>query len=213
MEFGNPYDRSLICHRPVCHLPVSAISDIGQSTSVVRALKIIQSREEKKNQNKKHIQNLIDSTALIHQKMQLWSNAYENEYALRLAVSATDYDYRSQEFFLARTDPRVRYTHVVAESDYLEDFSKGWEYTLRHFIERYKEAIQQQPKEEYLRKNKPITSALYPSSSKQGFEEEVKSDQREYYSIKLISYLKCHYCNLDFHDVKERRDHELEWHV
>jgi hypothetical protein len=33
------------------------------------------------------------------------------------------------------------------------------------------------------------------------------------YPIKLISYLKCRYCNLDFHDVKERKEHEIEWHV
>jgi hypothetical protein len=42
---------------------------------------------------------------------------------------------------------------TVAESDYLEDFKEGWEYTLRHFIEEYKEAMQQQPKEEFLSKN------------------------------------------------------------
>ncbi|MGB7954520.1 MAG: hypothetical protein WCF23_11110, partial [Candidatus Nitrosopolaris sp.] len=81
-----------------------------------------------------------------------------------------------------------------------EDFKEGGEYILRHFIKKYKEAIQQRPKEEYLRRNKPITSRIYPSSSKERFEEEeAKSQQRKYYPIKLISYLKCHYCNLGFH--------------
>lgn len=70
---------------------------------------------------------------------------------------------------------------------------------LRHFIEQYKEAVQQHPKEEYLKKNKPI-----PTN---------ETDHPKGYPIKLISYLRCHYCNLDFHDVKERREHELEWHV
>jgi hypothetical protein len=67
--------------------------------------------------------------------MQPWSNPYENEYALRLAIASTDNDYKSQELFLARTNPKARYTHIVAESDCLEDLKEGWEFTLRHFIE------------------------------------------------------------------------------
>lgn len=140
------------------------------------------------------IQDFISNREERHQKIQLWSDLYESEYALRL--TADDY---SEDFFLAKTDPNAKYTHVVAESDYFEDFREGWEYTLRHFIEQYKEAVQQHPKEEYLRKNKPI-----PSND---------IDQPKRYPIKLISYLRCHYCNLDFHDVKERKEHELEWHV
>jgi len=49
-----------------------------------------------------------------------------------LAIAATD---NSEEFFLAKTDPDARYIHIVAESDYLEDFKEGWEYTLRHFMD------------------------------------------------------------------------------
>jgi hypothetical protein len=154
--------------------------------------------------------DMDNSKETRHRKIQLWSNVFESEYALRLAIAAAD---NSEEFFLAKTDPDARYTHIVAESDYLEDFKEGWEYTLRHFIEEYKEAMQQQPKEEYLSKNKPIPSSVYPSSSKRRFEEEANTDQRKHYPIKLISYLKCHYCNLDFHDVNARREHELEWHV
>jgi hypothetical protein len=146
--------------------------------------------------------------------MQLWSNAFENEYALRLVIRAADDDYDKLEgSFLARTDLNARYTHIVAESDYLEDFKDGPEYTLRHLIKRYKEALQQEPKEEYLKKNKPLTSAIYPSSSsnekisQEKEEEEAKIIQRTRdYPIKLISYLKCHYCNLDFHNVKEEKN-------
>src|SRR5205823_9417035 len=141
---------------------------------------------------------------------QLWSNAYENEYALRLAIASAADDYAILvDSFLARTDPKARYTHVVAESSYLEDFKDGSEYTLRHLIERYKEALQQQPKEEYLKKNKPLTSPTYPSSSNEKIaqeKEEAKIIQRRRdYPIKIISYLKCHYCNIDFHNVKERK--------
>ncbi|NAL77600.1 hypothetical protein [Nitrososphaera sp. AFS] len=189
-------------------------SDIRLSTATAQWIKITQSDEEMKNKkNEKHIQNLISSKEIIHQKIQLWSNPYENEYALRLAITSADNDYKSQEPFLARTNPKARYTHIVAESDYLEDLKEGWEFTLRHFIEQYKEALQQEPKEEYLKRNKRVTSTVYPSySSKQGFKND-KSDQQKYYPIKLISYIKCHYCNLEFHDVEERKDHELEWHI
>ena len=81
---------------------------------------------------------------------------------------------------------------------------------LRHLIERYKEALQQQPKEEYLKKNEPITSALYPSSSNEKItkeKEQAKTIQRRKdYPIKITSYIKCHYCNLDFQSVKERKN-------
>jgi hypothetical protein len=166
----------------------------------------MQSIEQK--QKKK---NLISNIEVRHQKIQLWSNVYESEYALRLAIAADDDN--SEELFLSKTDPKARYTHIVAESDYLEDFREGWEYTLRHFIEQYKEAIQQHPKEEYLKKNKPIPSNVYRSSSKARLDEKANTGQRKQYPIKLISYLKCHYCKLDFHDVEERREHELAFHV
>ena len=100
---------------------------------------------------------------------------------------------------------------------YLEDFKDGSEYTLRHLVEEYKEALQKQPTKEYLKKNKPLTSPSYPSSSNEKIaqeKEEAKIIQRRRdYPIKIISYLKCHYCKLDFHNVKERKEHELEWHI
>jgi hypothetical protein len=151
-------------------------------------------QNQKKTTN---IQDLTSNREERHQKIQLWSNPYESEYALRLAIAAVD-GY-SEDLFLAKTDPNAKYTHIVAESDYFEDFREGWEYTLRHFIEEYKEAVQQHPKEEYLKKDIQIQSN--------------ETDHPKRYPIKLISYLRCHYCNLDFHDVKERREHELEWHV
>lgn len=129
---------------------------------------------------------------------------YNSEYALRLAAAD------NSEFFLAKTNPKSRYTHIVAESDYLEDFKEGWEYTLRHFIEQYKEALQQHPKEEYLSRDTPKPSSF---SERKYSERENSVNLRNHYPIKLISYLKCHYCNLDFHDVEARREHELEWHV
>jgi hypothetical protein len=177
-----------------------------------------QENKDKEKNREEDIDNIVSEREKTHQKMQLWSNAYENEYALRLAIASAADEYGTLgDSFLARTDPNARYTHVVAESDYLEDFKDGSEYTLRHLIERYKEALQQQPKEEYLKKNEPLTSALYPSSSNEKIsqeKEEAKTIQRRIdYPIKITSYIKCHYCNLDFQSVKERKKHELEWHV
>jgi hypothetical protein len=153
------------------------------------------------------------------QKIQLWSNVYETEFALCLPISDAAGVIKPEELlFLAKTDPNTRYTHIVAESYHLGDFKQGWNYTLRHLIERYKEVSQYQPQEEYLEKNKPITyHTVYPSSSRRMVEEELeeaKSIQRNIdYPLRIITCLRCHYCNLDFDDVKERKEHELEWHV
>jgi hypothetical protein len=82
-----------------------------------------------------------NNNEIIHQKIQLSTNPYENEYALCLAVAAVDDRDKAEETFIARTDPKARYTHIVAESDYLEDCKEGWEYTLRHFVEQYRQAL------------------------------------------------------------------------
>jgi hypothetical protein len=153
------------------------------------------------------------------QEIELWSNVYETEFALCVPIlDAADVIKLEELVFLAKTDPNTRYTHIVAKSQYLGDFKQGWSYTLRHLIERYKEALQYQPREEYLEKNKPITHhTVYQSPSRRMVEEELeesKSIQRSRdYPIRVIQYLKCHYCNIDFEDVNERKEHELEWHV
>jgi hypothetical protein len=44
--------------------------------------------------------------------------------------------------------------------------------------------------------------------------KEAKSTQRSRdYPLRLIPYLRCHYCSLELDDVTERKDHELQWHV
>jgi hypothetical protein len=166
----------------------------------------MQSDQENKDKekNREAIDKIVSKREQIHQKMQLWSNVYENEYALRLVITtaADNYD-KLKDSFLATTNPNARYTHIIAESDYLEDFKDGSEYTLNHLIQRYKEALQQRPIEEYL------TS----SNERSAHEEKNVIQRRRDYQIKIISFLKCHYCNVDFDNVKERKEHELEWHV
>jgi hypothetical protein len=68
-------------------------------------------------EQKQKKKNLVTNREVRHQKIQLWSNIYESEYALRLAIAAADNN--SEESFVSKTDPKARYTHIVAESDYL----------------------------------------------------------------------------------------------
>jgi hypothetical protein len=91
-----------------------------------------QENKDKEDKNRKTIDNMVRKREKMHQKIQLWSNPYENEYALRLTKVAHDDDDhhdKLEDSFLVRTDRNARYTHIIAESDYLEDFKDGWEYT------------------------------------------------------------------------------------
>jgi hypothetical protein len=69
----------------------------------------------------------------------------------------------------------------LTESDYLEDFRDG---SLRHFVEQYKERLQQHPNEEYLKKNKSILyDTIYSSSSleKKLIVEDEQSERNQDY--------------------------------
>ena len=89
-----------------------------------------QQNKDKKKDGEEDIDNIVSEERRHIKKWRRWSNAYENEYVLRLAIaSADDYYGTLGDSFLARTDPNVRYTNVVAESDCLEDFKDGSEYT------------------------------------------------------------------------------------
>lgn len=94
----------------------------------------------------KTAQKAEDTEITIHQKMQLWTTEQVNEYALRLAISPSDDNNNRtlENSFIARTNPNSRYVHLVAESDYLEDLKYGWDFTLRHFIEKNKKSLKQQ---------------------------------------------------------------------
>jgi len=56
--------------------------------SIVLLLISMQSDQENKNKAKnKAIDSIVSKREKIHQNMQLWSNVYENEYALSLAIA------------------------------------------------------------------------------------------------------------------------------
>jgi hypothetical protein len=194
---------------------------------IIAALRIMQSSKKKtkmKNDKIKTGQKAEDTEFTIHQKMQLWTTEQANEYALKLAISPSDdNNNRSLESsFIARTNPNSRYVHLVAESDYLEDLKLGWDFTLRHFIEEYKKSLKQQQIIQRNRNGPRITYIDPTSSSQETIVKDQTSndsmnierhDRDHYYPIKLIPHIKCHYCDLHFHNEKERKEHELELHV
>jgi hypothetical protein len=80
------------------------------------------------------------------QKIELWPIYMKVNLACLSLANATTHENNNnlqQLLFLAKTDANSRYTHMVAESDCLDDFKNGWDYALGHFIELYKKALQQ----------------------------------------------------------------------
>ncbi len=140
---------------------------------------------------KKGLSSIPSSQNIIHKKIQLWTNKYQNEFALRLVDNATATD-QSQNF-LAFTDPKADYIIVVAEMDYFGDLKHGWDYTLRHLLEQYKEELH--------------ASSLGKMSLNNNNGKPNKI------IIKFIPYIKCHYCDSEFNNEDEAKEHELGYHI
>jgi hypothetical protein len=148
---------------------------------------------DKKNKIKGLI-SIPSSQNIIHKKIQLWTNKYQNEFALRLVNNATATD-QSQNF-LAFTDPKADYIIVVAEMDYLDDLKHGWDYTLRHLLEQYKEE---------LHASSLGNMRLSNNNNNDGKPNKI--------TIKFIPYIKCHYCDSEFNNEDEAKEHELGYHI
>jgi hypothetical protein len=89
------------------------------------------------------VNSIVSKQNIIHRKIQLWTNTHQNEFAIRLTPDSemlitSDNDSNT---FLASTNPKADYITVVAETDYFEDLKHGWEYTLRHLVEQYRQGI------------------------------------------------------------------------
>ena len=142
----------------------------------------------------KGLSSIPSSQNIIHKKIQLWTNKYQNEFALKLVDNYTATD-QSQNF-LAFTDPKADYIIVVAEIDYFDDLKHGWDYTLRHFLEQYKEE---------LHASSLGKMSLNNNNNNNGKPKKI--------IIKLIPYIKCHYCDLEFNNEDEAKEHELGYHI
>ena len=143
---------------------------------------------------KKGLSSIPSSQNIIHKKIQLWTNKYQSEFAIRLVDDATATD-QSQNF-LAFTDPKADYIIVVAEMDYFDDLKHGWDYTLRHLLEQYKEE---------LHASSLGKMSLNNNNNSNGKPKKI--------IIKLIPYIKCHYCDLEFNNEDEAKEHELGYHI
>ena len=141
----------------------------------------------------KGLSSILSSQNKIHKKIQLWTNKYQNEFALRLVDDATTTD-QSQNF-LAVTNSKADYIIVVAEIDYFGDLKHGWDYTLRHLLEQYKEELHSL------------------SLGKIDLNDNNNNSKPNRITIKLIPYIKCHYCDLEFNNEEEEKEHELGYHI
>ena len=139
----------------------------------------------------KGLSSVVSSQNTIHKKIQLWTNKYQSEFALRLVDDATATD-QSQNF-LAFTDPKADHITVVAEIDQFGDLTHGWDYTLRRLLEQYKEELHA------------------PSLGKMSLSNNNSKPNK--ITIKLIPYIKCHYCDLEFNNEEEAKEHELGNHI
>jgi hypothetical protein len=163
----------------------SSISIRNDTTSTYSKL------TDKKNKNKV-LNSMLNSQITIHKKIELWTNRYQSEFALRLVDNDTATRDQSQQNFLAATDSKTDYIIVVAEIDYFGDLKHGWDYILRHLLEQYKEEIQSQ------------------SLGKIRINKNSKDNR---ITIQLIPYFKCHYCDLEFNNEEEEKEHELGCHI
>jgi hypothetical protein len=140
-------------------------------------------------------------------KIQLWSNNSKTDYAIKL---------KGKSDFLAATrqDTTEEYTHLVEESDYLEDVQYDWNYTLRHWIDNHASNI--------ISEFTDIASVFTGTSN---FARGTKGDDNEIYNSPIFREIqnktfshqkgtfKCNYCRLMFNNKINRKRHEQEWHT
>jgi hypothetical protein len=144
---------------------------------------------------------------ITHRKIQLWTNKYQNEFALRITTDseplATSDDNDDRNIFLASTDVNEDYIRVVAETDYFEPLKHGWEYTLRTLIEQYKHEISIMS----------LQNVASPNNKKIDKIHGQGQENNNTIPIRLIAYIKCRYCDSEFNTGEEKNEHELEQHM
>ena len=151
---------------------------------------------------KRMIQNITSDTHTIKksQKIQLWTNEYQNEYAIRLEGSKSK--------LLAATKYDVDYTKIVDESDYLEELEYNWNYTLQCWIDSSRSSNKSNNNEKTISNEIRTKTKLYNSQKNL---LKYKGNRKITYNQKTPP-LKCHFCKLAYFTHKERRKHEQEWH-
>jgi hypothetical protein len=161
-------------------------------------------------------------------KLQLRSDPSRSEYAIclegftdTLAATCENMSKRSQ------------YTHLIEESNFLEDLQYDWKYTLKHWIDNRDHYVSSS-NENVL--HKELSSLLCPHideeliNNKDYYNRRFKKDfdYREsrkennagletdninrHTGHRRTLPFKCHFCKLSFNGNTQRKKHELSWH-
>lgn len=145
----------------------------------------------------------------ISRKLQLWTNLSKTKYAI---------SFENDLSYLAKTDPDVmQYTTVIAESDTIfKGYEYDWKYILNKWIDNHKFATGFKNRSKFFLsynedipkiKNTPTSNA----GSKSSFYATTLDGKK--YSVRLKSYIKCHFCKLLFDTNNKRTGHERAWHT
>ena len=159
----------------------------------------------------------LNSTASTHEvrpskksrKLQLWTNQSKTRYAI---------SFEDDLHYLAMTDPVItQYTTIIAESDTIfKGYEYDWKYILNKWIDNHKFATGFKNRSKFFlsyHENIPkIRDTLTLKTGSKSLFYATTLDGKKY-SVRLKSYIKCHFCKLLF-DTKNRRGvHEKAWHT
>ena len=152
----------------------------------------------------------VNSTANVHdvrptktsRKLQLWTTQSKTKYAIR---------FENDLSYLARTDPQLmQYTTLLAESDTIfKGYEYDWKFILNRWIDNHKFATRHGSHSEDISRTKNMPPSK--TGSKWSFYATALDGKK--YSVRLKSYIKCHFCKLLFDTNNKRTVHERAWHT
>src|SRR5437899_2324342 len=159
------------------------------------------------NSNAQEIGPNKSSYTKTPRKLQLWTNLSKTKYAI---------SFESELDYLARTDPEVlQYTTLIAESDRIfKGYEYEWKYILNKWIDSHKFATGYKERSKFLfsymtssaDRSKINNTSSAKTESKSSFFATTVDGKK--YSVRLKSYIKCHFCKLLFDTNKKRTVHE-----
>lgn len=130
------------------------------------------------------------------QKIQIWTNEHGTEFALGLSNHPKE--------FKAMSDPATTYTRLIEEVDYYPDMQYDWKFTLRHWMDARNGKVEQGME-------KPSNGTV---NYFQEFDfQTIKPKRVRAGTVRPKGLVKCRFCNLRYDTVKERAEHENEWHA
>ncbi|PWU81736.1 MAG: hypothetical protein DLM72_05400 [Candidatus Nitrosopolaris wilkensis] len=152
------------------------------------------------------------SSSKISRKLQLWTNQSKTKYAI---------SFENELHYLATTDPKVlRYTTLIAESDRIfKGYEYNWKSILNKWIDNHKFSTGFKKRSKFLFTSIASSEDRSKIKNTLSAKTEIKSSfyattmDGKKYSVRLKSYIKCHFCKLLFDTNKKRTIHEREWHT